>query len=217
MRTVKTLIRLGECPGWSESSLGAHAILLVLSWGGSYSRTNVDITTYPYKTIKLILYTLYTFRLSEPWFGLVLPGLSIWPFYHLTVRQVSQISRIDCLKNHIYTWPLLTRTLSSAWYQKSLMSTGCFWFQILSRLMTKPTKWLCAHWRLRSAWASAQSDQSLDLSLRCALSGKLRSQAFFMRTVKTLIRLGGCPGWSESSLGAHAILFVLSWGGSYDE
>ena len=30
------LIRLGRCPGWSESSLGAHAILLVLSWGGSY-------------------------------------------------------------------------------------------------------------------------------------------------------------------------------------
>ena len=29
-----------------------------------------------------------------------------------------------------------------------------------------------------------------------------------------LIRLGGCPGWSESSLGAHAILLVLSWGGS---
>ena len=26
--------------------------------------------------------------------------------------------------------------------------------------MTKPTKWLCAQWRLRSAWASAQSDQS---------------------------------------------------------
>ena len=27
---------------------------------------------------------------------------------------------------------------------------------------------------------------------------------------KTLIRLGGCPGWSESSLGAHLILLVLS-------
>ena len=26
--------------------------------------------------------------------------------------------------------------------------------------------------------------------------------------------LVGCPGWSESSLGAHAILLVLSWGGS---
>ena len=35
----------------------------------------------------------------------------------------------------------------------------------LSRNMTKPTKWLCAQRRLRSAWAYAQSDQSL----RCAL------------------------------------------------
>ena len=34
----------------------------------------------------------------------------------------------------------------------------------MSCLMTKPTKWLCALRRLRSAWASAQSDQSL----RCA-------------------------------------------------
>ena len=34
------------------------------------------------------------------------------------------------------------------------------------------------------------------------------------RTAKTLIRLGGCPGWSESSLGAHTILLDLSWGGS---
>ena len=34
--TAKTLIRLGRCPGWSESSLGTMAILLVLSWGGSF-------------------------------------------------------------------------------------------------------------------------------------------------------------------------------------
>ena len=38
-----------------------------------------------------------------------------------------------------------------------------------------------------------------------------------MRTAKTLVRLGGCPGWSGSSLGAHAILLVLSCGGSYCE
>ena len=37
----------------------------------------------------------------------------------------------------------------------------------MSRDMTKPTKWLCAERRLRSAWASAQSDQSL----RPALNG----------------------------------------------
>ena len=34
----------------------------------------------------------------------------------------------------------------------------------------------------------------------------LRTQAFFMRTAKTLIRLCGCPGWFESSLGAHVTL-----------
>ena len=36
-----------------------------------------------------------------------------------------------------------------------------------------------------------------------------------MRTAKTLIRLGGCPGWSEPSLGAHVILFVLWCCGSF--
>ena len=42
----------------------------------------------------------------------------------------------------------------------------------MSRIVTKPTKWLWTQWRLRSAWASAQSDQN------------------------------GCPGWSESLLSA---------------
>ena len=37
----------------------------------------------------------------------------------------------------------------------------------LSRDMTKPTKWVCPQRRLRSAWASAQSDQSLC----CAFNG----------------------------------------------
>ena len=49
------------------------------------------------------------------------------------------------------------------------------------------------------------------ISLRCALSGQLRTPAFFMRTAKTLIRLSGCPDWSESSLGAHSFCwFVMS-------
>ena len=34
------LIRLGGCPGWSESLLGAHVILLVLSCGGSFLKLN---------------------------------------------------------------------------------------------------------------------------------------------------------------------------------
>ena len=70
----------------------------------------------------------------------------------------------------------------------------------MSRDMTKPTKWLCAQRRLRSAWASAQSDQSL----RCPHEESLGPELPIERTAKTLIRLGGCPGWSESSLGAHS-------------
>ena len=48
------------------------------------------------------------------------------------------------------------------------------------------------------------------ISLRCALNGYLRTQAFFMRTAKTLIRLGGCPGWSESSMGAHSFCWFCN-------
>ena len=58
----------------------------------------------------------------------------------------------------------------------------------MSRLVTKPTKLLCTQRRHRSAWASAQSYQSF----RCALNGYLKTQAFFVRTAKTLIRLGRC-------------------------
>ena len=42
--------------------------------------------------------------------------------------------------------------------------------------------------------------------------------SFPLSAQRRLIRLGGCPGWSESSLGAYAILlFFFSWGGSYEE
>ena len=59
---------------------------------------------------------------------------------------------------------------------------------------------------------SEDSDQpghpSSRISLRCVLNGKLRTQGFFMRTAKTDQigrRLGGCPGWSESSLGTQSL------------
>ena len=60
----------------------------------------------------------------------------------------------------------------------------------MSRDMTKPIKWLCAQRRLRSAWASAQSDQSL----RCPQEETWGPKLPIERTGKTLIRLGGCPG-----------------------
>ena len=67
---------------------------------------------------------------------------------------------------------------------------------------------MCAQRRLRSAWASAHWSESLLCAQWIA-----KDPSFLMRRAKTLIRLGGCPGWSESS---HANLLVLSCAGSND-
>ena len=71
----------------------------------------------------------------------------------------------------------------------------------LSNDMTKPTKWLYAQRRLRSAWASAQSDQSF-----CCHMKKSGVLSYPLSAQQRLIKWGGCPGWSESSLGAHSLL-----------
>ena len=72
----------------------------------------------------------------------------------------------------------------------------------MSRLMTKPTKWFVRPANTQNSLGiSAQSDQSL----HCPHEETLGPQLPIERTAKTLIRLGGCPGWSESSLGAKLI------------
>ena len=80
----------------------------------------------------------------------------------------------------------------------------------LSRRTTKPTKW---HVRPAKTQISLGIRQVWSEPSTCSQS-VAKDQCFFWRTAKTLIRLGGCPGWSESSLGTHAILSVLSCGGS---
>ena len=65
---------------------------------------------------------------------------------------------------------------------------------------------LCAQRRLRSALASAQADQNLHCPHEEALGPWLPIRC----TAKTLIRLGRCPGWSESSLDAQVSLLALS-------
>ena len=69
---------------------------------------------------------------------------------------------------------------------------------------------MCAQRRLRSAWASIKSDQSL----RCPHEEALGPWPPIERTAKTLISLGGCPGWSVFA-GRTVILLVLSCRGSY--
>ena len=113
--------------------------------------------------------------------------------------------------------PVLYKHLSEDWeYSVSIVILFDDFKMIVHTIWA--TSWqnqrngMCAHRRLRSAWASTQSDQSL----RCPHEESLGPYLPTKCTAKTLIRLGGCPGWSESSLGAHAILLVLSWGGSYE-
>ena len=69
----------------------------------------------------------------------------------------------------------------------------------------KTNKITCTQRRLRSAWASTQSDQS-SLCDQQVVKGPL-----FLHEVSE----DWCPGWSESLLGAQVILLVLSCRGSY--
>ena len=75
----------------------------------------------------------------------------------------------------------------------------------MSRLITKPTKW---HVR------PATTQISLGIRVFAVRMKKAWVLSYPQGAQRRLIRLGGCPGWSESSLDAYVILLVLSWGGS---
>ena len=82
----------------------------------------------------------------------------------------------------------------------------------LSRLMTKPTKW-----HVRPAKTRISLDIRTVWSVFAVRMKKSWVLSYPLSAQRRLIRLGGCQGWSESSLGAHAILLVLSWDGSFKE
>ena len=113
------------------------------------------------------------------------------PFHH----KLKKKHLPECLKCKFWTWNLLWPRKLTIWDQENIMYTTklthrqCLvsydtidigqvrapdlspltWivgYDYLNRDMSKLAKWVCAHRRLRSAWASAQSDQSL----RCALN-----------------------------------------------
>ena len=84
--------------------------------------------------------------------------------------------------------------------------------------MTKPTKWHVrpAKTQISLGIRPVESEFAVcsksDQSSLCAqwVAKEPSFFHFFMETAKALIRLGRCPGSSESSLGAHASLLVLS-------
>ena len=159
MRTAKTLISLGGCPGWSESSLGAHAILLVLPCGGAYI---IECALICEDTGTRITENVTMFSSSCFFIG--------------KIRKNSDTWNRCC--NHPYIW---TSNASKRWtnrvepdqaapsemsVRKLRIITGA---RKLSRLVTKPTMWLCAQRRLKSGLASSQYNQSLRCSFKESL------------------------------------------------
>ena len=95
---------------------------------------------------------------SQVWLFTTMILLWVW-------LSIPERYRAATLKFHSRHW-----YFAKQWYKYTAKQK--FWkttvkFNYLSRDMTKPTKWVCAQRRLRSAWAFAQSDQSL----RWALNG----------------------------------------------
>ena len=71
--------------------------------------------------------------------------------HNLRVSTASADTQIDYSKSR----------LSLSFHEANLNGVHCKKVGYMSRDMTKQTKSVCAQRRLRSAWASAQSDQSL--------------------------------------------------------
>ena len=61
------------------------------------------------------------------------------------------------------------------------------WYHIL--LFLQEIRWA-------TSWQNKQADAQADHSLRCPLEDSLSPKLPIKRTAKTVIRLGGCPGWS---------------------
>ena len=122
-------------------------------------------------------------------------------FIHANLQRFSIL--LHRLLLALWSWHLISRYF--AFYACMDNSNN------MSRLMTKPTKW---HVR------PAKTQISLDIrpvwseSLLSAWRKLGPLATHWAHSEDSDQTVGECPGWSESSLGAHDILLVLSLGGS---
>ena len=124
MRTAKTLISLGGCPSWFESS-GAHAILLVLSWGSSIC----EINSYMSSNLSL------SWLLSSIFSILIFDGSKCQNKEKAT--KTSENIQITTI-----TWNLqITSENTQITCNLQIVNDGHVSVFCLSRCMTKPTKW----------------------------------------------------------------------------
>ena len=131
-------------------------------------------------------------------------------FIHHSIRNVFTINvKMNYFSFLPFCFTMSQPRCSYSWHHLKCHSYRCTWLFEPSR--DKTNKMACA--------PSEDSDQPGHPPSLWVLSYPTE------RTAKTLIRLGGCRDWSESSLGTHAILsvfagrtvisLVLSWDGSF--
>ena len=197
----RRLFRLGGCLGWSKSSLGENAIL---SWGGS---------------------------LVVPWVGYCVKKLNVkwassWDYGIYHIGDQRRLIPTGWLRMCVWRMSLrrTNRTIIS-WAGSNIITTilTCCYNAVvsnlvplhavpmvherhLSRIGTKQTK---LHVR------PAKTHPPSLIRVFAFRMKKARILSYPLSAQRRLFRLGECPGWSESSLGAHVILLVLSRCGSF--
>ena len=188
---VKTLIRLGGCSGWSESSVGAHAILLVLSW--------CAFCNYDLKSSNIMDYKNFTV------------------FNRTTLPHCSEFKgfKISYILGNV-SWISLPKT---AFGHRLIVLTQCV--KIMTRKVPIFKVFYYHKWAVQSTTirpvCPAKTQIKLGIhsvwsDLSCALWVAEEPK---VTSAKTRSRLGGCPGWSENLLCAQVILLVLSCLSSY--
>ena len=132
----------------------------------------------------------------------------------IPLLAITEISRLAGLS---LTWSQTPKTVFSWHGSTGPKQTSISFNKVhynMSHDITKPTMWVCAQQRVRAAWASAQSDLSLRWT-HMPFCWFCKTNNVSVRPAKTRISLGIRPVWSVSSLGAYAILLVLSCCGSH--
>ena len=141
MRTAKTLIKLGGCPGWSESSLGAQS----LCW-------------FCHEAAHFVLFLLWSFVGPNKNICVVqvtLPTLKFYPLPQTCVSKFWSLKKIWSEKNTIKLFicgnsywktikdsPSIRQELSQKWNFKISLNHPCPWF----------TKWPTASLSQRSSF-----------------------------------------------------------------
>ena len=178
MRTAKTLIRLDWCPGWSESSLGAHSLFWFCHVAAHMSLFKSQLLI-QYNSMTRSGLCVLAVHSDSGCTGILQEMEDDGPH---TVRIRACHRHLHRLCHSLSTTDEITRR------------------EYLSLVTRKPVIALCEQQRRRSACASAQSDQHLC----CSLPRYYNTSSFYIQNFKPLASFCSWAGRFESYLNANS-------------